>query len=258
MRSQIYKKAKRRRKRVGEVEWNDRFYVRAYQLAKQGATDGQVAEILGVSNRRFDEWCTDRPALETALGEGRKSQWTLKDWVYNRMSDAHKKLWDQICELGKEGDIGRIERMLQKEGEGARKYMFLNALATSLFNPTQACRKVNIPYGQFKRWCQDDPEFAGMIVEMEEHKDNAGEAALYSLVTEDKDPAAVIFYNKTRNKKRGYGDKLEIEHTGSVQHQHELTISEELLDRLSIPARRELLTVVDALQIENKEIQNGE
>jgi hypothetical protein len=147
--------------------------------------------------------------------------------------------------------------LFERSGEGVRKQLFLHALVNSYFNPTQACKKVNIPYSRFKKWLEEDFDFSQLLLQIQEHKGNLYEEKLTKVAVEDEDVSALIHINKTFNRNRGYGEKLEIEHTGVIRNELTISLDEALLDRLSRPARRELLTVIDQLQLDQKETVNG-
>ena len=230
--------------------WNDEFYVKAYQLARAGATHLEIATHLGVKFCVFQYFWDHKPAFKKAVEEGKRKNCNLSEWIYKRLPGEYKAVWDQVCALEKQKDnIAKVEALFDRHGEGCRKYLFLYALVNNHFNPTTACRKVNIPYEQFKRWVEQDWEFAKVVAQIEEHKDDFFEGKLIELC-EQGDSKAIIFANRTRNKGRGYAEKLFVEHTGQVNHTHVIELSEEILSRLSKPARRELLEVIEQAQIE--------
>lgn len=239
-----------------KYKWDDRNYVRVYQLSKIGLSRKLIAEELGIPVRIFERWIEKKPALLHALKEGEKKESVQAEYIYGLLSEKAKRVWDQLDDLKKEKNaVRKIELLFDKEGEGIRKQLFVHALASFHFNPTQACKKVGISYSKFKSWVETDYEFAQLVDEMQEHKGNMYEAALTELAIVDKEPAAIIHVNKTFNRQRGYGDKLEIEHTGTVRNEHVLELSEELLDRLSIPARKELVMVMDQMQADQKQLE---
>src|SRR5690606_21892274 len=47
---------------------------------------------------------------------------------------------------------------------------------------------------------------------------------------EIRNPNAVIFANKTLNRDRGYDEKIEVHHSGQVNHKHEFSIDQLNLD----------------------------
>ena len=91
-----------------------------------------------------------------------------------------------------------------------KKKDVLNALSESLGIVSTACKMVNVGRTTFYKWIKEDEDFRKRVEEITEEQMDFGESQLLSLVT-DKNPAAVIFYNKCKNKKRGYVEnELEI------------------------------------------------
>ena len=85
------------------------------------------------------------------------------------------------------------------------KMRLLVALSLTHGSIARACRKAKLSRQTFYDWQSDDEEFAAFVDEIEEAKNDMAEDALLILVRRLRD-APVIFYNKTRNKKRGYGE----------------------------------------------------
>ena len=74
-----------------------------------------------------------------------------------------------------------------------------------------ACTAVGLNPRTFRQWMAEDPEFRQAVedaVEISrEYRDEMAEKKLYDLV-EAGDTTAVIFYNKTRNKAKGYTERV--------------------------------------------------
>jgi hypothetical protein len=239
--------------KVKKVAWNDEFYVQVYQLAKSGANVGLIANTLGVRPAQFRKWMDDRPALGVALQEGVKRDNSMQaNYIFGCLSEKAKRVWERVCKAEKQkSSLKKIELLFDEGGDGIRKELFLHVFSRTYFNATEACRKVRIPYKVFKRWVEEDPEFSGLIAEMQDHKGDLYESRLTEVAVEDRDVAALIFCAKTYNRKRGYNEKLEIEHSGSIKNDLVIELGEELLDRLSQGARREILEVSKQMQIES-------
>jgi hypothetical protein len=236
--------------RMGKRAWKDEFYVKAFELARTGLTDKAIAEAIGISPSVFKTWRLEKPALKDALtrarGEGdNKGRESFKDFVYNRLPDDLKELWDDIeaCERRK-NSVQRIEAMLKNRGKGVRQHLFLFALTSRCFSVSEACRAVNIPRKTFEGWVLDDPDFAEMVEEIHIARKDFCEGSLMSLIAAG-DTAATIFANKAINKDRGYGEKSEITVSGSVDHKH-LHAHVVKVDDLDLPltARRQILSAL--------------
>lgn len=201
--------------------WKDEFYVKTYRLAKSGHTKARIAQIIGVGVVTFNRWLTKRPALRVALKEGRlrtQSAVNFRRYVYRRLPPQLQAIWDRINKLEKKKNgITRIEAILEDAGKAARQHLFLYAWCTGGFNSSAACRAVNISRQMYEEWYKSDPDFHALFDEMDQHKKDFMEGALMDLI-EERDTSAVIFANKTYNQDRGYGQKLEVKHSGQITH----------------------------------------
>lgn len=222
-------------------------YVTAYELARDGLSDEQIAKALGVTGITFRRWCRRRPALADATARGRHHRdpaeaLTFHEYVYNHLSPNLRDLWGEIqdCQELTNG-VERVEALFKHHGIRARQHLFIYALTQSLFNVSGALRKVGLPRKTFESWCANDPEFAELIDEIHWHKQNFFEQAFIGRVAAG-DTAAVIHAVKTKCRDRGYNEKIEIEHTGTVHHEHTVSVAE--LD-LPLDTRRAIL---DALR----------
>lgn len=230
------------------TKFNNDMYVTAYELAREGLADKQIAQTLGVSGLTFKRWRGRDKYLQKAVDRGRRyrepnDDFTFSDYVYDQLSPDLRQLWDDInrCENMDNG-VELVEAMLGNHGKRVRQHLFLYALTRSAFNVSQSLRKLNIPRKHFRNWCYHDPEFAELIQEVNWHKENFIESAFLGRVASG-DTAAIIHAVKTKLRHRGYNEKIEIEHTGTVQHTH--TVSLEALD-LPVNVRRAVLAALRA------------
>lgn len=93
---------------------------------------------------------------------------------------------------------------------------FLELYAKTFGNISQTCRLAGIDRGTFYAW-QDDAAFQEKLtaVSPEEQFIDFAENALTKRI-EKGDTTAIIFALKTKGKKRGYVEKQEVEHSGSM------------------------------------------
>lgn len=74
-----------------------------------------------------------------------------------------------------------------------------------------ACTAIGLNPRTFRQWMAEDTEFRQAVDDAvdiaKEYRDEVAEKALFDLV-EAKDTTAVIFYNKTRNKHKGYTERI--------------------------------------------------
>ena len=98
------------------------------------------------------------------------------------------------------------------------KKTFLEVLERSLGIVSTACEKTGTGRTTHYRWLKDDPEYKEAVRAIEERTIDFAESHLHALI-KDKNPAATIFFLKTKGKNRGYVERQEIE----VNEQRPLT-----------------------------------
>lgn len=228
------------------MHWQDEYYLRCYELAKEGKDDHQISKILGVDPRRFSAWVRSKPALAEALEKARKEtgkSGKFQEYVFGRLPQSLKELWQQIMEIHTDENADflgeELDRLLEGRGERARQHLFLYALIKYNFSLTAARRSVNITPSVYKRWCQD-PEFSDLVYSVHECKKDFFESALVELVGKG-DTSAVIFANKTINRDRGYQERQEHAVAANISHRHQI-------DDLPLEVKRQVL-----LALQNKE-----
>ena len=221
-------------------------YVTAYELARDGLSNEQIGKALGVAGQTFRLWCKRRPALADALARGRHhrdpgDEPTFHQYIYDHLSPHLRGLWEKIheCETLENG-VERVEALLSNHGIRAKQHLFLYALTQSMFNVSQSLRRLCIPRKTYEGWVANDPDFAELIDEIHWYKENFFEQAFIGRVAAG-DTAAVIHAVKTKCRSRGYNDKVEVVHSGSITNEHTVNIAE--LD-LPLEVRREVLAAL--------------
>jgi hypothetical protein len=91
----------------------------------------------------------------------------------------------------------------------------LEALEASFGVVTDACKAADCPRSTFYKWLADDEEFKDAVNEIQNVSLDFAESKLFKKI-KDEDTTSIIFYLKTKGKKRGYIEKQEIEHSGKV------------------------------------------
>lgn len=222
-----------------KTAWRDEMVIDAYDLARSGMSDTKIAKTLGVSRQIFNKWKDRRPLLAHAINKGRRrfgrqDALTFRDYVYKRLSPKNQELWDRINECEKfDNGMLRVQALLESTGKRTRQHLFLYALVDANFNASEACRKLCIPKNTYEMWMHTDPDFAELVDEIHWHKKNFFEAALVSKVG-DGDTSAILFANRTFNKDRGYNDKIDVDVSGTVQHNHDHNVTVSIAD-LDLP-----------------------
>lgn len=225
--------------------WKETYLFDVYEFARQGFTQHQVAEAIGVPWDTFDGWYRRKPMLREAYRRGaafrdRPNQQAA--YVYGHLPKHLKEIWDALVEIGDRKDAEDIaETLLGPLGEKGKQVLLLHTLSTNHWNLSTALYRLRLETARFRKWCREDPEFAELIREVEWHKDNYYESALLGRVAAG-DPNAILHVARTRLRSRGYGDKVEVEVSGHVTHEVQVTTPVDL-DALGLPLdlRRQLL-----------------
>jgi len=227
------------------------FYVTAYELARDGLSEHRIAAAIGVTQPTFRKWCRRRPALANAVERGRAvrgggNKPLFHQYVYDHLPQHLRNLWDEINACDElENGVERVEALLVDQGIRARQHLFLYALTQSMFNVSQSLKKLNISYSTFKEWVRRDPLFAELMDEIHWYKENFFEQAFIGRVAAG-DTQAIIHAVKTKCRDRGYNEKIEIEHTGTVEQRHTVSILD--LD-LDVGTRRKVLEAMRAKRV---------
>ena len=91
-----------------------------------------------------------------------------------------------------------------------KKETFLQALKLNLGNISQSCKASNIGRQTYYDWVNDDEEFKHSCKDVEESLLDLAENRLLEKI-DNSDITAIIFFLKTKGKKRGYIEKQEVE-----------------------------------------------
>jgi len=240
------------------TKWRARYVFQVYDLARKGLNNTRIAEVLGVNYMTFGQWASRKPILQLALREARKKEdgegkQTFADFIYKQLPQDLREVWDKRKEL-MESPSGAVrwEAMLNEKGTKARQYLFLYALVSHSFNASEACRAIMVPKSKLDEWREKDLDFNRLVDEIEWHKGNFFESRLVKLVRQG-EPNAVLFANKTFNKRRGYtGDQ---DATIHHEHTHSIISIDAILPMLSISARKEILEKWNAYR---EQLANGQ
>ena len=101
---------------------------------------------------------------------------------------------------------------LQLDKTDTKKTAMLEALEKSLGIVSTACKMVDISRQTHYAWLKADEEYKSAVNSIQDSVLDFAESHLYKLV-KDGNPAATIFFLKTKGKKRGYIERQEIEVT---------------------------------------------
>jgi len=98
----------------------------------------------------------------------------------------------------------------------AKKKQLIAALKNTLGIVTTACEQAGISRKQYYIWIKDDEKFKAEVEAIEDIPIDFAESKLHKQI-EKGDTTAIIFYLKTKGKKRGYVEKQEIGHSLTLQ-----------------------------------------
>ena len=88
------------------------------------------------------------------------------------------------------------------------KKLLLKALEKSMGIVTNACKIVNLDRSTFYKYYNEDEQFASDVDSMQDYVLDFAESKLLENI-KDKKETSIIFYLKTKGRKRGYIEKIE-------------------------------------------------
>lgn len=99
----------------------------------------------------------------------------------------------------------------------AKQKKFLETFKDNLGVVSQSCEEFGISRQTFYDWKKDNQTFAAATSDISEVALDFVENMAFERIKEKSD-TMIIFYLKTKGKSRGYIEKQEIEHGGTIQH----------------------------------------
>jgi len=91
-----------------------------------------------------------------------------------------------------------------------KKEQLLEALTKSLGIVSTACLSVGVSRTTYYKYYNDDEQFKSQVDDISDIAIDFAESKLFDLMREG-NPTAIIFYLKTKGKKRGYVEKQELD-----------------------------------------------
>jgi len=101
------------------------------------------------------------------------------------------------------------------KSEQLKKEQLLEALVKSLGIVSTACLNVGMSRTTYYKYYNEDEQFKGQVNDISDIAIDFAESKLFDLIKEG-NITAVIFYLKTKGKKRGYIERQEIEIDGDL------------------------------------------
>ena len=94
----------------------------------------------------------------------------------------------------------------------------IEALEKSLGIVTTACKTTGVARSTHYGWVNDDPEYKAAVEGISDIALDFAESQLHKQI-QGGEVSSTIFFLKTKGKKRGYVEKQEIDHSGTISTQ---------------------------------------
>lgn len=231
-------------------KWRNIFFVNAYELARQGFSDNQIAKSLGVSTTTLQIWKKKKRTLREAIKRGRGGSeshmdaMTYAQGCYEHLTPEAQDCFDRMTAFHQEQNgIKRMEAMLRDQGKGMRQMMFITALISRNYNISEACRFTNIRRQTFDIWVATEPGFSQLMDEILEKMKDDFQMHLYKQ-SKSGEVAATKFALSALAKERGFGEKIQHEVSGKIEHEHK-HVHVKIDDlNLDLDTRKEILQAI--------------
>mgnify|MGYP003135424515 FL=1 len=96
------------------------------------------------------------------------------------------------------------------------KKKLISALEDNLGIVTAACKQVKVARATYYNWYNNDKDFRASVDDIQDQTLDFVETQLHKKI-KDGDTTSIIFYCKTKGKKRGYVERQEIKHDVDAQ-----------------------------------------
>ena len=96
------------------------------------------------------------------------------------------------------------------------KKNLISALESNLGIVTAACKQAGIARSTYYEWYNSDSEFKKAVDDVSDQTLDFVESKLHEKI-KDGDTTSIIFYCKTKGKKRGYVERQEIKHDADIK-----------------------------------------
>ena len=105
-----------------------------------------------------------------------------------------------------------MAKNIQNRQKLSKKAVFLKALENNLGHISNACEAANIHRQTYYSWIEKDQKFKDQCDDVNEGLVDLAESKLFENINNN-DNACIIFFLKTKGKKRGYDERQTIEIT---------------------------------------------
>jgi hypothetical protein len=239
------------------IKYSPEHAIPAAVLAYAGCNDAEICRHLKMTDFTIRKWRKKYPFFKKALEQGRylrtlRNTDSMQEWVIGRLTPKAKEVWESIMFWQEhEDEYGKIKQVIGHQTEHIRQRVWLHAFIRCKFSMSAACKLVGVSRQVVDQW-RLNGDFKRMVDEILEMQGDFIEEALMDLVAA-RDTGAVIFASRTKNRDRGYGDRLDINQTVNqnvnIQNSYQL---EKLMSMVSVSAVAELSEAMEKLDAQKQ------
>jgi len=235
---------------------NLKFLLTLYDCLLRGMKLGALSATLDVPQDTLNWWRKNREDVKTVyeVAEARKQRVAdFNEFMLGKLSKPARKMWNRV-EWYLEADENEVPDVMNGDlANELRQEIFLHAMLSTNWNTSKSARLAGVTRDTVERW-KEQVNFKMAMKELQEAKKDYFETALMRLVDEGY-PGAIVFANRTQNADRGYNEKMQVEHTGTIHHAA-LNLDDLELD---FETRRKILDAVRRKrELEPKRLTSGE
>jgi hypothetical protein len=250
---------------VKDAHWKDRYYVLAYELARDGCPKKDIPAALGVPETLWAKWVRKDKTLSTAIERGAKKKTNTGPktadpvfrYVYRHLPPDLRRVWNRIEKaFGDAAESGEpfdheafLEGVMIGKGLRCRQHLYVHALVANNFDGNKACYMTGVSHAEVAAWAERDEGFRELCAAIKTIKADFVEGAAFKLISRG-DPTTTVFAAKCLLADRGWKPppkEVKNEHSGSTAHLHAVVeISEEELESMTPD---EIETVLNARKV---------
>lgn len=234
-----------------------------HQAAIEGLTLTAAAARLDVTDQTLRNWFKSKKSARRAWDHGQAARAgavaeaddskAFARYVFRQLPPDMQVLWslavgdDEMAPIDYSVSAGIISNATDYQ----RKYMYAHAMASTGWNKNLSMQVCGISFAELQRWQSTDEDFLNLMYQLEHFRKNYFEQQLQNLVARQ-DPASVMFVNKCINRDRGYGEQVNVKHTGTVTQDHTGTVTQNInmvaLGNLNLPVDilRQVMEAIEA------------
>lgn len=173
----------------------------------------RVGRLRGRPRKQRDVYISDKPDENGGILAGAKK---LLRTIKGEKREVNPGLANHIQEL--------------KENAESMREPFLHAMEQHNGKPTFAAKELGLSYNTVRRWYKEDADFRNRFDDLRLARVEFVEDNLIQNIEKGKE-ISTIFFLKCQGKDRGWVERQEVNHTGTILHAHGHTADKEFLPR---------------------------